>query len=94
MQAITRVNAEQTSKRAMREPTCRTDGEGRRRSSHERHRSTGPAGVRAMACMQGESTGNTGSPSGGTRASQPAAREGQAGPPRGGGQVRSTVEAG
>src|SRR5262245_35191585 len=66
MQAITRVNAEQTSKRAMREPTRRTDGEGRRRSSHERHGSTGPAGVRAMACVQGESTGNTGSPSGGT----------------------------
>ena len=33
MQAITRVNAEQTSKRAMREPTYRTDGEGRRWSS-------------------------------------------------------------
>ena len=66
MQALTRVNAEQTSKRAMREPTCRTDGEGRRWSSHERHGSTGPAGVLAMACMEGESTGNTGSPSGGT----------------------------
>ena len=66
MQAITRVNAEQTSKRARREPTYRTDGEGRRWSSHERHGSTGPAGVLAMACREGESTGNTGSPRGGT----------------------------
>jgi hypothetical protein len=66
MQAITRVNAEQTSKRAMREPTHRTDGEGRRQSSHERHGSTGPAGVLAMACMEGESAGNTGSPPGGS----------------------------
>ena len=64
MQAITRVNAEQTSKRAMREPTCRTDGEGRRRSSYGRHGSTGPAGVVAMACVKEESTGNTGSPGG------------------------------
>src|SRR5262249_52256226 len=68
MQALTRVNAEQTSKRAMREPTCRTDGEGRRRSSPERRRSTGPAGVGARAWVQGESTGNTGSPRGGTKA--------------------------
>ena len=68
MQAVTRVNAEQTSKRAMREPTYLTDGEGRRWSSYERRRSTGPAGVVAMACVQGESTGNTGSPSGGTMA--------------------------
>jgi hypothetical protein len=66
MQAITRVNAEQTSKRAMREPTRRTDGEGRRQSSPARHGSAGPAGVLAMACREGESTGNTGSPSGGT----------------------------
>ena len=66
MQALTRVNAEQASKRAMREPTCRTDGEGRRWSSNERRSSTGPAGVLAMACLEGESTGNTGSPSGGT----------------------------
>ena len=65
MQAITRVNAEQTSKRAMREPTCRTDGEGRRWSSERATQgSTGPAGVVAMACMQEESTGNTGSPRG------------------------------
>ena len=66
MQAITRVNAEQTSKRAMREPTRLTDGEGRRRSSPERQSSTGPAGVLAMACVEGESTGNTGSPAGGS----------------------------
>jgi hypothetical protein len=64
MQAITGVNAEQTSKRAMREPTCRTDGEGRRWPSDERRRSTGAAGVGAMACVQEESTGNTGSPHG------------------------------
>ena len=64
MRAITRVNAEQTSKRAMREPTCQTDGEGRCWTSHERHGSTGPAGVMAMARVQGESTGNTGSPAG------------------------------
>jgi hypothetical protein len=64
MQAITRVNAEQASKRAMREPTYRTDREGRRRSSNERHGSTGPAGVLAMACMEADSTGNTGSPGG------------------------------
>src|SRR3954447_4775060 len=50
----------------MREPTCLTDGEGRRWSSRERQRSTGPARGVAMAWVQGESTGNTGSPSGGT----------------------------
>ena len=64
MQAITSVNAEQTSKRAMREPTCLTDGEGRRWSSYERRRSAGPAGVGAMAWVHGESAGNTGSPHG------------------------------
>jgi hypothetical protein len=51
MPAVTRVNAEQTSKRAMREPTCLADGEGRRQSISERPDSTGPAGLLAMACV-------------------------------------------
>ena len=46
----------------MREPTCQTDGEGRRESSNERQVSIGPAGVLAMACVEEESTGNTGNP--------------------------------
>jgi hypothetical protein len=33
MQAITRVNAEQASKRVTREPTCLSNREGRRRTS-------------------------------------------------------------
>jgi hypothetical protein len=68
MQAITRVNAEQASKSAMREPTWQTDGEGRRGPSNERQSSAGPAGLVAMACVHGESTGNTGSPGDGTMA--------------------------
>jgi hypothetical protein len=43
------VNAEQTSKRAMPEPTYTTSREGRRKPSTERQGSTGPAGVLAMA---------------------------------------------
>jgi hypothetical protein len=39
-----------------------------------------PAGVVATACLQREMARNTGNPSGGRRASQPDAREGQAGP--------------
>ena len=39
-----------------------------------------PAGVVATACLQREMARNTGNPSGGRRAFQPDAREGQAGP--------------
>ena len=54
----------------------------------------GPTGVMATACLHKEIERNTGSPSGERSASQPDAREGQAGPPRGVGQAHSTVEPG
>ena len=92
-QAVTRVNAEQASKQVRWEPTQQRDGEGRRRRfSGERLDPTcDPTGVLATACRYREIERNTGNPSGG-RVAQPDAREGQAGPPRGGGQARSTVE--
>ena len=63
-QAVTRVNAEQASKRVMREPTQPEFGEGRRRNEVERQHLHGPAGVVAMACLYMEMTRNTGSPNG------------------------------
>lgn len=66
MQAVTRVNAEQASKRVMWEPTRLNNGEGRCWLEEVPHagRATnpaGPTGVVATACMQEESTSNTGS---------------------------------
>jgi len=64
-QAVTRVNAEQASKNAMRKPTQLDLGEGRRRGEIERHDLHGSAGVVAMACLYREMSRNTGSPNGG-----------------------------
>jgi hypothetical protein len=61
-QAVTRVNAEQASKILTREPTQLSYGEGRRwraqvsrprRGKREATRLSRPAGVVAMACLQG-----------------------------------------
>ncbi len=53
MQAVTRVNAEQASKRLMREPTRLEIGEGRCRwNSTSEQAFIDPAGVMATACMQ------------------------------------------
>jgi len=61
VQAVTRVNAEQASKRQMREPTQPKDGEGRCRgkTGSEPIPVHGPAGVVATACAEGEQR-NTG----------------------------------
>src|SRR6059036_408960 len=80
VQAATRVNAEQASKRTMRRPT-RLPYRGRltRRGANERSR--GPsrcAGVVATACTQGKRTKH-GKPQGVVSDDQPEAREGQAG---------------
>src|SRR6202040_1676668 len=64
MQAVTRVNAEQASKRGMQEPTRLSDGEGRRRwnSMSEQVSSVLPGYWRRHA-GKGDRR-NTGSPSG------------------------------
>lgn len=81
VQAGTRVNVEQASKRALREPTRLRYGEGRRPPDETSDsRLADPAGVVTPACMQGEVVWNTGSPCGGERDPRPAPREGQAGP--------------
>ena len=83
MQAETRVNVEQASKRVMRKPTRLRFGEGRRPPGQTSDiRLEDSAGVVTSACMQEEVVRNTGSPCGGERDAQPAAREGQAGPCR------------
>jgi hypothetical protein len=65
MQAETRVNAEQASKRAMWEPTRLKYGEGRSFQGPESDAVPGsPTGVLASACMEEEIDRNTGSPSG------------------------------
>src|SRR5271166_373230 len=63
-QAVTRVNAEQASKRIMWEPTQQRDGEGRRHGCPgERATPTcGPTGVMATACRHREIERNTGNP--------------------------------
>jgi hypothetical protein len=69
-QAVTRVNAEQASKRVTRKPTRLFNGEGRRCWERagprayrgERRRPSDSAGVVATACMHKEMTRNTGSP--------------------------------
>ena len=63
-QAVTRVNAEQASKKVMREPTRPSHAEGRR-GPGPTSRATDlgrPAGVVATACLQEETQRNTGSP--------------------------------
>ena len=83
MQAETRVNVEQASKRVMRKPTHLNFGEGRCPSGETSDmRPMDSAGVVTSACMQEEVVRNTGSPCGGERDSQPAPRERQAGPSR------------
>ena len=82
MQAATRVNAEQASKRTMRRPT-RQPYRGRLTRLGENERSSAPsrcAGVVATACTQGKRTQH-GRPQGVVRDDQPDAREGQAGRP-------------
>src|SRR3954451_21661021 len=86
-QAVTRVNAEQASKRAMWEPTRRRNGEGRSHwgigghtprsdANQWSHRGSGD-GMPAREIRR-----NTGNPGGRGAWPQPGAREGQTGPPR------------
>ena len=83
MQAGTRVNVEQASKRVMRKPTRLNFGEGRRPSEQASdNRLADSAGVMTSACMQEEVVWNTGSPCGGERDLQLVPREGQTGPLR------------
>ena len=82
VQAVTRVNAEQASKRTMRRPT-RSPFRGRLIRLGGNERSSAPsccAGVVATACTQGKRTQH-GKPQGVVRDDQPEAREGQAGRP-------------
>ena len=81
VQAVTRVNAEQASKRTMRRPT-RLPYRGRLTRLGERASSAASrcAGVVATACTQGKRTQH-GKPHGGISDDQPDAREGQAGRP-------------
>jgi hypothetical protein len=64
MQAVTRVNAEQASKRVTWEPTRLENGEGRCLRETLSERPEEPTGVVATACVQEETTGNTGNPGG------------------------------
>ncbi len=81
MQAGTRVNVEQASKRAMRKPTRLRFGEGRRPPDPMSDiRLEDSAGVVTSACMQEEVVWNTGNPYGRELDSQPGPREGQTGP--------------
>ena len=82
VQAVTRVNAEQSSKRTMRRPT-RQPFRGRliRLDDNERNgTSRRCAGVVAAACTQGRRTKH-GKPQGAVSDDQPEAREGQVGCP-------------
>src|SRR5271166_3107288 len=82
VQAVTRVNAEQASKRTMHRPT-RLPYRGRltRFGRVERSSTSGRcAGVLATACTQGKRTQH-GKPQGVVSDDQPDAREGQAGRP-------------
>ena len=94
MQAVTRVNAEQAPKRVMRKPTRLRFGEGRRRWGSERHPPSGSAGVMAMACMQGKQTQHGKPRTVGLRESQTGNPRGTGRAGRGGGEARSTDEAG
>src|SRR6516225_4428037 len=80
MQAVTKVNAEQASKRITQEPTRRKYGEGRSRwgsTSEQSRRSC--RGIGDGMQTQGTRR-NTGNPSGDRNLDQPATRESQAGP--------------
>ena len=81
VQAVTRVNAEQASKRTMRRPT-RRPFRGRLTRLGERAKNTPSrcAGVVAAACTQGKRTQH-GKPQGVISDDQPDAREGQVGRP-------------
>ena len=80
MQAVTRVNAEQASKRLTQEPTRRViggaaaDGTVRANEDHQTCRGNGDGKQAKLT------SSNTGSPSGDSRGDQPAARESQVGP--------------
>jgi len=80
MQAVMRMNAEQASKKAMREPTRLNNGEGRgfwgRRATRAPR---GPAGVVATACIGRRFEATREAPAV-VSEHQPATREGQAGP--------------
>lgn len=80
MQAVTRVNAEQASKRVTREPTHLNFGEGRRCwGRRATHAPSGPAGVMATACIQRRFDATREAPAV-VGEHQPATREGWAGP--------------
>ena len=80
MQAVTRVNAEQASKRLTQEPTRRVigraaaDGTVRANEDHQTCRGNGDGKQAKLT------SSNTGSPSGDRGCDQPASRERQAGP--------------
>ena len=81
VQAVTRVNAEQSSKRMMRRPTHpHIWGRLTRLGSRAKDIPSRCAGVVATACTQGKRTQH-GRPQGVVRDDQPDAREGQAGRP-------------
>ena len=83
MQAETRVNVEQASKRAMRKPTRLRFGEGRRRPGETSDSRLGDsAGVVTSACMRRKSFGTREAPTVERRALQPRPRERQVGPSR------------
>src|SRR6202142_2520861 len=80
VQAVTRVNAEQTSKRSMRRPT-RQPFRGKADTAGVNERSSTPsrcAGVVATACTQGKRTQH-GKPQGEVSDDQPNARDGHVG---------------
>ena len=85
MQAGTRVNAEQASKRLTRKPTLLSSGEGRRPAGKRatKHRPVS-AGVMASACMEDGKRSNTGSPAGAVHAAT--------GTPRGAGRAGRVAE--
>jgi hypothetical protein len=94
VQAVTRVNAEQASKRTMCRPT-RQPFRGRLTRLDARAKTTSRrcTGVVAAACTQGKRTQH-GKPHGVVRDDQPDTREGSAGRHGVGGEVRSTAESG
>ena len=81
VQAVTRVNAEQASKRTMRRPTRnRNRGRLTRLGKRADDAASRCAGVVATACTQGKRTQH-GKPQGVVEEDQPDAREGWAGRP-------------
>src|SRR5436309_13928030 len=95
VQAVTRVNAEQASKRTMRRPT-RQPFRGRLTRLGVNERSSTPsrcAGVVATACTQ-RKRAQHGTPQGAASDDQPDGPRGTGRAPWGDGEVRSTAEAG